>query len=147
AVGLWALASPRLRPRFAGIERADSWSTDAHKGLNTPYDCGIAITAHPAAHRRAMTLRADYLVDGEEDRHPIDWNPEMSRRARATAVYATIRALGRVGHRRDGRAQRRHGASLRRETRPPRRGRDPQRGGAEPGPRPVPRPRWGRRRP
>lgn len=97
AVGLWALASPRLRPRFAGIERADSWSTDAHKGLNTPYDCGIAITAHPAAHRRAMTLRADYLVDGEEDRHPIDWNPEMSRRARATAVYATIRALGRSG--------------------------------------------------
>lgn len=97
AIGLWALASESLRPHFAGIERADSWSTDAHKWLNTPYDCGIAITAHPDAHRRALTLRADYLPDGGEARNPIDWNPEMSRRARATAVYATIRALGRSG--------------------------------------------------
>lgn len=97
AIGLWALASEQLRPHFAGIEQADSWSTDAHKWLNTPYDCGIAITAHPAAHRRALTLRADYLPEGGEARNPIDWNPEMSRRARATAVYATIRALGRSG--------------------------------------------------
>lgn len=97
AIGLWALASERLRPQFAGIERADSWSTDAHKWLNTPYDCGIAITARPEAHRRALSLRADYLPEGGEARNPIDWNPEMSRRARATAVYATIRALGRSG--------------------------------------------------
>ena len=98
AIGLWGLASARLRPRFAGIERADSWSTDAHKWLNTPYDCGIAITAHPDAHRRALMLRAEYLPAGEEEtRNPIDWNPEMSRRARATAVYATMRALGRSG--------------------------------------------------
>src|SRR5690606_23297624 len=111
------------------------------------YDCGIAITAHPAAHRRAMTLRADYLVDGEEDRHPIDWNPEMSRRARATAVYATIRALGRSGI--VEMVERNVDMALRyaEKLAPPRRGRDPQRGGAEPGPRPVPRPRWGRRRP
>lgn len=97
AVGLWALASPLLRPKFVGIERADSWSTDAHKWLNTPYDCGIAITAHGDAHRRALTLRADYLPEGGEARNPIDWNPEMSRRARSTAVYATMRALGRAG--------------------------------------------------
>ncbi len=97
AIGLWGLASSRLRPKFAGIERADSWSTDAHKWLNTPYDCGIAITAHPQAHLRALTLRADYLPEGGELRNPIDWNPEMSRRARATAVYATMRALGRSG--------------------------------------------------
>ncbi len=97
AIGLWGLASERLRPRFGGIERADSWSTDAHKWLNTPYDCGIAITAHPEAHRRALTLRADYLPEGEEARNPIDFNPEMSRRARATPVYATMRSLGRSG--------------------------------------------------
>ncbi len=97
AIGLWGLASELLRPMFAGIERADSWSTDAHKWLNTPYDCGIAITAHPEAHRRALTLRADYLPDGDEARNPIDFNPEMSRRARATPVYATMRSLGRSG--------------------------------------------------
>lgn len=97
AIGLWALASDRLRSSFRGIERADSWSTDAHKWLNTPYDCGVAITRHPDAHLRALTLRADYLPGGGQVRNPIDWNPEMSRRARATPVYATIRSLGREG--------------------------------------------------
>src|SRR5690606_2415198 len=119
AIGLWALASPELRDRFAGIERADSWSTDAHKWLNTPYDCGIAITSRPEAHRRALTLRADYLPEGGEVRNPLDWNPEMSRRARATAVYATIRALGRSGIaeivERDVEMARRYAARLRDE--------------------------------
>ncbi len=119
AIGLWALASHELRDRFAGIERADSWSTDAHKWLNTPYDCGIAITSRPEAHRRTLTLRADYLPEGGEVRNPIDWNPEMSRRARATAVYATIRALGRSGIaeivERDVEMARRYAARLRDE--------------------------------
>ena len=53
AFGMWAAASPRLRSRVAGLELADSWATDAHKWLNVPYDCGIALCAHPASHRAA----------------------------------------------------------------------------------------------
>jgi glutamate/tyrosine decarboxylase-like PLP-dependent enzyme len=44
-----------------------------------------------------MGLRADYLPAGEGVRNPVDWNPELSRRARAVPVYATIRNLGRTG--------------------------------------------------
>lgn len=97
AVGLWARASERHRHLTEGLERLDSWSTDAHKTLNVSYDSGIAITRHPAAHRAAMSIRSNYLIDTEGVREPIDHNPEHSRRARGVAVYATLRALGLRG--------------------------------------------------
>jgi glutamate/tyrosine decarboxylase-like PLP-dependent enzyme len=99
AFGLWARASARLRHLAAGAERADSWATDAHKWLNTPYDCGIAIVKDAAAHRRAMAVRAAYLPDpsAHAARSPMDWTPEFSRRARGFAVYAALRQLGRRG--------------------------------------------------
>ena len=98
AFGLWAAASPRLRPLVAGMERADSWATDAHKWLNVPYDSGLVFCANPEAHRGAMGVRASYLMHGSGgQRDALDYNPEHSRRARGFAVYAAIRALGRSG--------------------------------------------------
>jgi glutamate/tyrosine decarboxylase-like PLP-dependent enzyme len=98
AFGLWAAASPRLRPLVDGVAGADSWTTDAHKWLNVPYDSGLVFCAHPAAHRAAMGARAGYLVHGAEgERDALDYGPEHSRRARGFAVYAAIRALGREG--------------------------------------------------
>ncbi len=98
AFGLWAAASPTRRHLVAGVERADSWGTDAHKWLNVPYDCGVAITRHPDAHRRAVSTRASYIPAGDSGfRHPIDHTPEFSRRARGVPVWATIRELGAEG--------------------------------------------------
>ena len=98
AFGLWAAASSALRHHVRGIDRADSCATDAHKWLNVPYDSGLVFTAHPAAHRAAMSLSAAYLVrSAEEPREPMDWTPESSRRARGFAVYAALRSLGRSG--------------------------------------------------
>ncbi len=98
AIGLWAAAC-RTTIRLPGLERADSWSTDAHKWLNVPYDCGIVICRHQASHRAAMTVTASYLVQSAPgtDRDPVDWNPEFSRRARGVPVYAAVASLGRVG--------------------------------------------------
>ncbi len=97
AFGLWLAASPRLRPLVAGIALADSWATDGHKWLNTPYDCGIAMTRDPAAHRAAMTLTASYLTTGGALRDAMDWTPEWSRRARGITVLAALLELGRHG--------------------------------------------------
>jgi glutamate/tyrosine decarboxylase-like PLP-dependent enzyme len=97
AFGLWAAASPARRHLTAGIERADSWATDAHKWLNVPYDCGLVFSAHPAAHRAATSAAASYLLSGGGERDPADWVPELSRRARGFAVYAALRSLGRAG--------------------------------------------------
>jgi len=98
AFGLWAAASETLKPHTRGVERADSWATDAHKWLNVPYDSGLVFVAHPAAHRAAMSVSAAYLLRSpEEPREPMDWTPEASRRARGFAVYAALRSLGRRG--------------------------------------------------
>ena len=98
AFGLWAAASPRRRALLAGAHRADSWATDGHKWLNVPYDCGIAITAHPHAHRAATTASASYLTTaGGAERNPFEWVPEASRRGRALPVYVALRTLGRAG--------------------------------------------------
>jgi glutamate/tyrosine decarboxylase-like PLP-dependent enzyme len=98
AFGMWAAATPSLRYLVEGIERADSWATDAHKWLNVPYDSGLVFCAHPAAHRSAMGSHASYLVHSEgRERDQLDWNPEASRRARGFPVYAAIRSLGRSG--------------------------------------------------
>jgi glutamate/tyrosine decarboxylase-like PLP-dependent enzyme len=98
AFGLWAAAVPELAGQVGGIDSADSWTTDAHKWLNVPYDSGLAIVAHPAPHRASMGLQASYLIRGaEEQRIGMDWAPESSRRGRVIPLYALFRTLGRVG--------------------------------------------------
>jgi glutamate/tyrosine decarboxylase-like PLP-dependent enzyme len=98
AFGLWAAAVPELRDRVAGLAGADSWTTDAHKWLNVPYDSGIVICRDVAAHHASMTLGASYYVEtagGERD--PYNWVPESSRRARGFPIYAALQSLGRSG--------------------------------------------------
>ncbi|HEX6850859.1 MAG TPA: aminotransferase class V-fold PLP-dependent enzyme, partial [Candidatus Polarisedimenticolaceae bacterium] len=98
AFGLWAAASPGRRHLVRGVAGADSWSVDAHKWLNVPYDCGIAIVADPEPHRASMSTTTSYLIkSGGAERDPADWTPEFSRRARGIPVYATLRHLGRSG--------------------------------------------------
>ena len=96
AFGLWAAASPRFRPLVAGLGRADSWSTDAHKTLNVPYDSGLAIVADATTLYAAMGVHAAYLIQDERP-DPIATVPEFSRRARGFTVWAALRSLGRQG--------------------------------------------------
>jgi glutamate/tyrosine decarboxylase-like PLP-dependent enzyme len=98
AFGLWAAASPALRHLTNGVAAADSWAVDAHKWLNVPQDCGMAIVAEPAAHRAAVSTTAAYLIKSDgAARDAVDWTPEFSRRARSLPVYAVLRHLGRRG--------------------------------------------------
>jgi len=97
AFGLWAAASPLYRHLVRGVEAADSWATDGHKWLNTPFDCGYAFVADDTAHRAATGFTAGYLTHSTNARDQIDWNPEWSRRARGFPTYAALRQLGREG--------------------------------------------------
>ena len=96
AFGLWAAASPAHAHMTRGLERADSWSVDAHKWLNVPYDSGLVLCRDGESLRGAMRVHAPYLTpDAVPD--PTDATPEMSRRARGIEVWAALRALGRAG--------------------------------------------------
>jgi glutamate/tyrosine decarboxylase-like PLP-dependent enzyme len=98
AFGLWAAAAPALRHLVEGMAAADSWTTDAHKTLNVPYDCGLAIVADPTALRAAMGVHASYLMSDETGPgDPFEKVPELSRRARGVPVWAVLRSLGRPG--------------------------------------------------
>ena len=97
AFGLWARASREEAHLGVGIERADSWATDAHKWLNVPYDSGIAFVRDAEALRAAMAVNADYLPTDSVQRNPSDYTPELSRRARGIEVWAALKTLGRSG--------------------------------------------------
>ena len=99
AFGLWAAVSPVFRQQLAGLETADSWTTDAHKTLNVPYDCGVAIVAKPDVMRAAFGTQTSYLMmaDASGPGDPHEKVPELSRRARGVPVWAALRSLGRSG--------------------------------------------------
>ncbi|MFE7773712.1 pyridoxal phosphate-dependent decarboxylase family protein [Streptomyces sp. NPDC057445] len=96
AFGLWAAASPAYAHLTTGCGQADSWATDAHKTLNVPYDCGLAVVRDPSTVRASMGHRGDYLIHDERG-DPFETVPELSRRGRAFTVWAALRSLGRSG--------------------------------------------------
>ena len=97
AFGLWAAAAPSRAHLTAGIARADSWATDAHKWLNVPYDSGLAFVRDADALRGAMAISAEYLPTDSPQRNPSDFTPELSRRARGVEVWAALLSLGQKG--------------------------------------------------
>ena len=96
AFGLWAAASPRHAHLVAGVSDADSWATDAHKWLNVPYDSGMAFVRDAGHLAGAMSLTAAYLPQGAR-REPLNFVPELSRRARGVDIWAALKSLGRSG--------------------------------------------------
>ena len=97
AFGLWAAVAPSRKYLVPGLERADSWATDAHKWLNVPYDSGLAFVRDANALRGAMAITAEYLPTESLHRNPSDFTPELSRRARGVEVWAALRSLGQSG--------------------------------------------------
>jgi glutamate/tyrosine decarboxylase-like PLP-dependent enzyme len=100
AFGLFARITPRSAHLAAGAERARSVSSDGHKWLNVPHDCGFAFVRDASRLATTFSEQAAYLPSPEDPRP--NWGfmgPEGSRRARALTIWATLRAYGRSGYR------------------------------------------------
>lgn len=94
AFGLWARASGH-RGLTEGIDSADSWTTDGHKWLNTPYDGAMVICRDADALAAAMNSDAAYASASKDAQKNLTL--EFSRRARGVPIWAALRALGRDG--------------------------------------------------
>jgi glutamate/tyrosine decarboxylase-like PLP-dependent enzyme len=100
AFGLFARVSPRTAGLAAGVERAHSVISDGHKWLNVPFDCGFAFVRDRELLGRTFAAGAAYLPEASNDRPIFAFrSPELSRRARSLAVWATLAAYGRNGYR------------------------------------------------
>jgi glutamate/tyrosine decarboxylase-like PLP-dependent enzyme len=96
AFGLWAAGSQQLKYLIKGIEKANSWTVDGHKTLNTPYDCGIVLCNDKEALVAALQATGSYIQYGE-NRDGMMFTPEMSRRARGVEMWAAMKYLGKEG--------------------------------------------------
>src|SRR6266511_910195 len=96
AFGLWARVLPSMRKTCEGIEMADSWSLDAHKTLNVPYDSGIILCRHREALMSAFKASASYF-QWSEHRDSMNFRPSISARARVIELWAVLKSLGREG--------------------------------------------------
>jgi glutamate/tyrosine decarboxylase-like PLP-dependent enzyme len=95
AYGLAALCSDIARPRFHGIERADSFGVDPHKWLFAPYDCAALVYRDPAPAAAAHAQHGDYLdaIDRGEW-NPSDYAYHLSRRARGLPLWFSLATYG-----------------------------------------------------
>lgn len=97
AFGLWASASNTFSNLTMSMDLADSWSADGHKTLNAPYDNGILLCRHKETLINSMHMTGGYIQLTEGMRDSMMYTMEMSRRARAADLYATLCGLGKIG--------------------------------------------------
>lgn len=95
AYGLAAAATDLARPLFAGLERADSVSIDAHKWLFVPKACGVLLVRDASVLVDAFLHDASYLVQDEDaPMHPVETTLEYSRPFRPLKLWTALRAHG-----------------------------------------------------
>ncbi len=95
AYGLAALASPRTKPLFKGVEEADSFIVDPHKWLFAPFDACALIYRNPEIARKAHTQSAGYLETLERGEwNPSDYAIHLTRRARGLPFWFSLAAHG-----------------------------------------------------
>ena len=95
AYGGSAAICPEFRPRFDGMERADSIVINPHKWLFTPVDCSVLFVRDAAALRNAFSLVPEYLRTDEAGvTNLMDYGIQLGRRFRALKLWMVIRAFG-----------------------------------------------------
>jgi aromatic-L-amino-acid/L-tryptophan decarboxylase len=93
--GAYGLPAASVVPdRFAGVERADSVSVDAHKWLYVPKACSVALVRERDALSQTFAHEQGYLPHQQHELHAADITLEYSRPLRALKLWLAFRAHG-----------------------------------------------------
>jgi glutamate/tyrosine decarboxylase-like PLP-dependent enzyme len=92
-----ALASNRLRPVLAGIERADSITIDAHKWLATTMGCAIFITRHGHLLSEAFHASTSFMPSSVSGVDPYLNSVQWSRRFLGLRLFLALASAGWEG--------------------------------------------------
>jgi aromatic-L-amino-acid decarboxylase len=94
AYGLPAAATPSAGHRFAGLDRADSATVDAHKWLYVPKACSVLLVRHPDILATTFSHHESYMPHDDEQMHPVDRTLEYSRPLRALKLWLAFTVHG-----------------------------------------------------
>jgi glutamate/tyrosine decarboxylase-like PLP-dependent enzyme len=92
-----ALASNRLRPALAGLERADSITIDAHKWFATTMGCAIFITRHGHLLSEAFHASTSFMPSSVSGVDPYLNSVQWSRRFLGLRLFLALATAGWEG--------------------------------------------------
>jgi glutamate/tyrosine decarboxylase-like PLP-dependent enzyme len=92
-----ALASARLRPLLAGIERAQSITIDAHKWFATTMGCAMFLTAEPRVLAEAFHASTSFMPSSVSGLDPYLNSVQWSRRFLGLRVFLSLATAGWAG--------------------------------------------------
>ncbi len=94
AYGLPAAATAVAGHWFAGLERADSVTIDAHKWLGVQKGCSLVLLRRPGTLRAAFGHEERYMLHSEDAANPVDQTFEYSRPFRSLRLWLALRVHG-----------------------------------------------------
>lgn len=94
AYGLPAAATPGAAALFAGIDRVDSATLDAHKWLGVPKSCSVLLVQDEAVLEAAFAHEETYMLHREGSPNPVDRTLEYSRPLRSLKLWLLFRIHG-----------------------------------------------------
>jgi glutamate/tyrosine decarboxylase-like PLP-dependent enzyme len=89
-----AIASPRLRPLLAGLERAQSITIDAHKWFATTMGCGMFLTANPSVLTAAFKVSTSFMPSESQGLDPYLGSAQWSRRFLGLRLFLALACAG-----------------------------------------------------
>ncbi|WP_158842961.1 pyridoxal phosphate-dependent decarboxylase family protein [Saccharothrix deserti] len=96
-----AALCPEFRDLFDGVDRADSFTVNAHKWMLTAFDLSLFWTAHPDVLVDALAILPEYLRNPATESGAVvdyrDWQIPLGRRFRALKLWSVLRWYGLEG--------------------------------------------------